>query len=174
MSAEAKNGKSETVEITLCVDRKLVESVQPFIEDRLFFSGYDDLFERVLEAIGGRRGDRCVPINFLTLLEVAAQQRGVSFVENLFGRPGNVQDWRALFGLLLGRERLDFINAYEWDELEEKGVDRFARDGATRLAKDLNRDHATEMIELMTMGSAELRAEMLHWLDVALAEEGKA
>lgn len=173
MSAEAKDGESETVEITLRVDRKLLESARPFIEDRLFFIGYDDLFERVLEALGCKRSDRSIPINFLTLLEVAAQQRGVSFVENLFGRPGNAQDWRSLFGMLLGRERLDFINGYEWDELEQKGADGFARDTAMQLARDLNRTHATEIIELMTVGAEELRAEMLHWLEIHLAEQGK-
>lgn len=176
MTPIGSNGAEPTddkVEITIRIDRKLHEELQPFFADELMFSAYEDLVGTVLQALCCKSRSDPMRRSFLDLLEFSAQQRGISFEENLFGRPGNEHHRRQLYGMMLGMERLQMVNNYEWDELEEKGANRFARDVAKRFARDLNRVDATRLIETMTLGSSCLHAEMLHWLDVELAEQGK-
>lgn len=165
--------QDDTVEVTIRIDRKLHEELKPFFADQLMFSGYQDLFDTLLQALCSKAGTDPCRRSFLDLLEFTHQQRDISFEENLFGRPGNEHHRRQLYGMMLGMERLQMVNNYEWDEMEEKRANRFARDTAKRFARDLNRNDATQLIEGMTLGSASLHAEMLHWLDVELAEQGK-
>jgi hypothetical protein len=44
---------------------------------------------------------------------------------------------------------------------------------ARTLARDLQREAAAKIIDEKTVSNANLRAEMLHWLDVELAEKRK-
>ena len=162
--------EGETVEITIRIDRQLHEEMQPFFADGLMFSAYQDLVGTLLQALTCKAGGAPCRRSFLDLLQFSSEQRDIGFEENLFGRPGNEHDRRQLYGMMLGMERLQMVNDYEWDEMEEKGAARFARDTAKRFARDLNRDHATRLIEGMTLGAPKLQAEMLHWLDVELAE----
>ena len=163
----------DKVEITIRIDRKLHEELKPFFEADLMFAAYQDLVGTLLQALACKAGGPAGRQSFLDLLAFAADQRGIPFEENLFGRPGNEHDRRQLYGMMLGMERLFLVNEYEWDEMKEKGADQFARDVAKRFARDLNRIDATRLIETLTLGSSGLHAEMVHWLDVELAEQGK-
>jgi hypothetical protein len=76
--------------------------------------------------------------------------------------------------VLLGLDRLSLANDYEQAEWRKRKLQGFAHDLAKRLARDLERDTATMIIEEKTHFDPEVRAEALHWLDIELAALGKA
>lgn len=159
-----------TIPLTVHLDRRLHDDVQRLLTDGDVFLACNDLVRTFLEAVTCRTGRRAGQKSLLDLLVFAAWQRGEDFETTLFGRPGNEHDRRQLYSLMLGYNRLDFVNIYEQREFRAKGATTFARDVASRLARDLDREDAMRMIETMTLGSPSLYAEMLHWLDVAIAE----
>jgi hypothetical protein len=156
----------DTVEITVRVSRQLHETAKAFFAEALWFTTYDEIVGTLLQAMTCRPDGPAAQRSFLDLLAFTAEQRGISFEENLFGRDGNEHDRRQFYGLMLGMERLRMVNDYEWSEMKEKGAARFAHDVARRFARDLNRIDGQRLIEGMTLGSPQLQAEMLHWLDV--------
>lgn len=166
------SGKSDdaTIPLTVRIDRRVHNAVQRLIADGDVFASPDDLICTFLEAVTCRPAGPPGQKSLLDLLVFAAWQRGQDFETTLFGRPGNEHDRRQLYSLMLGFNRLDFVNTYEQREFRSKGATTFARDVAYRFARDLDREDATRLIETMTVGSPALHAEMLHWLDVAAAE----
>lgn len=159
-----------TVAVTVHIDRGLHDAVQRLLADGDVFKSPCDLIGTFLQAMTCRPGGTPGQKTFLDLIVFAAWQRGEDFEATLFGRPGNEHDRLQLYSLMLGFNRLDFVNTYEQREFCAKESTTFARDVASRLARDLDPEDATRLIETMTLGSPALHAELLHWLDVAEAE----
>lgn len=170
MADESIKNDDTSIAVTVRIDRSLHDAMQRFFADGDVFESYDDLVGTLLQAATCRPGGPAGRKSFLDLLVFAAWQRGEDFEATLFGRPGNEHDRRQLYGLMLGWNRLDLVNAYEQREFRDKGATTFARDVTARLTRDLDRKDATAIIETMTLGSPNLHAEVLHWLDVAHSE----
>lgn len=162
--------KDDRADLTLKLTSAHRNALHAFLaSDNAWFASADELVSALLEALTCCPGSADGHRSFMDFLAFVAEQRGIPFEDNLFGRMGNEHDRRQLYGLMLGMNRLQMVNDYEWAEWKEKGPHRFARDVATRFAKDLERADAERLIETMTLGSPSLQAEMLHWLDIGLA-----
>lgn len=163
------------VEITIKLDRQLHEAMQDFFKsERLgFFEGYQDFFELVAEAICRRDGKPRDYRSFLEVLDWCAEQKGVCLETLLYSRAPNEHDRLQLYSMMLGLDRLSLVNDYEQDEWRKRKLSGFAHDLAKRLARDLERDTATMIIEEKTLFDPAVRTEALHWLDIELAAQGK-
>lgn len=171
---DATTGKADdTVEVTLRIDRKLHEAMQPFFEQQINFANMDELVQMLMRAITRTPDSVWGQSRFMDFLFDVAEQRNVGFEYNLFGRLGNELDRRQLYAMLLGYNRYDIATELEQDEYDDKGPEKFAQDVARRLARDLDRRNAEAIIATMTLGNEGLHQLMIHWLEVFLAEEKK-
>jgi hypothetical protein len=125
--ADSKNDDT-TVAVTVRIDRDLHDAMQRFFADGHVFESYDDLVGSLLQAATCRPGRPAGRKSFLDLLVFDAWQRGEDFETTLFGRPGNEHDRRQLYGLMLGWNRLDLVNAYEQQEFRDRGAMAFVRE----------------------------------------------
>lgn len=173
MSGTNTGTAQDKVEITIRIDRKLHERMQNFFAFPVHYGNYSELVEALLQALTKTDDTDWLHQSFLDLLWASSQQRNVGFEEHLFGRAGNEHDRQQLYGLMLGMERYELPVDRQQEEFDDKGPETFAHDMARRLARDLNRFHAANIITVMTAGEPELTELMLHWLDVYLAEEKK-
>lgn len=169
------SGNDGSVEITIKLDRKLHAAMQAFFKGQGggFFEGYQDFFQLVAEAICRRDGRPRDYRTFLEVLDWCADQKGVSLETLLYSRAPSEHDRLQLYSMLLGLDRLSLVNDYEQAEWRERKLSGFAHALAKRLARDLERDTATMIIEEKTPLDREVRAEALHWLDIELAALGK-
>lgn len=165
-----------SVEITIKLDRELHEAMQDFFRPERFgfFEGYQDFFELAAEAVCRRDGKPREYRTFLEVLDWCADQKGICLETLLYGRAPNEHDRLQLYSLLLGLDRLSLVNDYEQAEWRKRKLLGVAHDLAKRLARDLERDTATMIIEEKTHFDPEIRAEALHWLDIELAVRGKS
>lgn len=165
--------REDKVEVTLRIDRKLHEAMQPFFEQQINFANMDELVQMLLRVITRTPDSVWGQSRFMDFLFDVAEQRNVGFEYNLFGRLGNELDRRQLYAMLLGYNRYEIATELEQDEYDDKGPEKFAQDVARRLARDLDRRNAEALIATMTLGNEGLHQLMIHWLEVYLAEEGK-
>lgn len=171
---DATTGKTEDkIEVTLRIDRKLHEAMQPFFEQQINFANMDELVQMLLRVITRTPESEWGQSRFMDFLFDVAEQRNVGFEYNLFGRLGNEVDRRQLYAMLLGYSRYDIATELEQDEYDDKGPEKFAQDVARRLARDLDRRNAEAIIATMTLGNEGLQQLMMHWLEVYLGEQCK-
>ncbi|MBA4131116.1 MAG: hypothetical protein C0519_06800 [Hyphomicrobium sp.] len=173
MTDAATGNREDKVEVTLRIDRKLHEAMQPFFDQQINFANLDELVQMLLRALTRTPDSGWGQSSFMDFLFDVAEQRNVGFEYNLFGRRGNELDRRQLYAMLLGYNRYDIATELEQDEYDDKGPEKFAQDVARRLARDLDRRNAEAIIATMTLGNEGLHQLMMHWLDVYLTEERK-
>lgn len=165
--------QDDKIEVTLRLDRKLHEAMQPFFEHQINFANMEELVTVLMRAITRTPDSVWGQCSFMDFLYEVAEQRNVGFEYNLFGRLGNEHDRRQLYAMLLGYNRYDILTALEQDEYDDKGPEKFAQDVARRLARDLDRRNAEAIITTMSLGNEGLHQLMIHWLEVFQAEEKK-
>jgi hypothetical protein len=141
-----------------------------FFEQGPHFDGYETFFRMACEAVC--RLDEAPLAEYRSLLDFidcVREQRAFGFDEALFGRWSNEHDRIQLWSLFLGLKRYDLVKAYDEDAWSEYGPTLFAQMVARCVARDLQREAATKIIEEKTVANPAMRGEMLHWLDVELA-----
>ncbi|MDX2287913.1 MAG: hypothetical protein NW217_03720 [Hyphomicrobiaceae bacterium] len=145
-----------------------------FFDQGPHFDGYEPFFTMACEAVC--RLDEGLLAEYRSLLDFVdcvREQRAFGFDETLFGRWSNEFDRVQLWSLFLGLKRYTLTKAYDEDAWSEYGPTLFAQMVARSLARDLQREAAAKIIEEKTVANPNMRGEMLHWLDVELAEKRK-
>ena len=172
-----RNGQEpldDEVEVTVRVPAALHREMLMFFEQGPHFGGYETFFNMACEAVCRLdEGPSADYRSLLDFIDCVREQRAVGFDEALFGRWSNEYDRIQLWSLFLGLKRHALTKAYDEDAWSECGPTLFAQMVARTLARDLQREAAARIIDEKTVSNANLRAEMLHWLDVELAEKRK-
>lgn len=168
---EGEPEESEVV-ITVRLPASLHREMRLFFEQGPHFANYQEFVTAACEAVC--KSDEGPQLGYRSLLDLwhcVKEQRAFGFEDVLFGRWSNEYDRLQLWSLFLGLKRHDLTKAYDEDAWSEYGPTLFAQMVARCVARDLQREAATKVIEEKTVSNPKMRAEMLHWLDVELAEK---
>lgn len=165
---------ADDVEITVRIPAALHREMKLFFDQGPHFANYREFVTAACEAVC--KSDEEPLLRYRSLLDLwhcVKEQRAFGFEDVLFGRWSNEHDRIQLWSLLLGLKRYTLTKAYDEDAWTENGPTLFAQMVARTLARDLQREAAAQIIEEKTVSNPHMRAEMLHWLDVELAEKRK-
>lgn len=172
MTGHGGEPEADEVEITLRIPAGLHREMKLFFDQGPHFASYQEFVAAACEAVC--KSDDGPLLHYRSLLDLwhcVKEQRAFGFDDVLFGRWSNEYDRLQLWSLLLGLKRYTLTKAYDEDAWTENGPTLFARMVARTLARDLQREAAAQIIEEKTVSNPNMRAEMLHWLDVELAEK---
>lgn len=162
------------VEIAVSLPASLHREMRMFFEQGPHFDGYETFFRMACEAVCRLdEGPLAEYRSLLDFVDCVREQRAFGFDETLFGRWSNEYDRIQLWSLFLGLKRYDLVKAYDEEAWSEYGPTLFAQMVARCVARDLQREAATKVIEEKTVANPAMRGEMLHWLDAELAAKRK-
>lgn len=173
MTGHGGEPEADEVEITVRIAAGLHREMKLFFDQGPHFASYQEFVAAACEAVC--KSDEGPLLHYRSLFDLwhcVKEQRAFGFDDVLFGRWSNEHDRLQLWSLLLGLKRYTLTKAYDEDAWTENGPTLFARMVARTLARDLQREAAAQIIEEKTVSNPHMRAEMLHWLDVELAEKG--